>query len=527
MTTVMRGLDRLDALLARVTMYRFVIGVLLALVAVYVVFTATGVIEGLSTGANLAALVVLVVASDLSNRVLGRVVGVRPHAESALVTALLLFFLFVPLPTSSIADFAWLAATAALAHASKYVIAWRGRHLLNPAAAGAVLVVLAQWAVGRDGTINAVWQTAASEPMLPFVAVGALLVLWRTRRTAVGLTCVAVAGVLVVAALTLELGMSTGDAVRLAATSYPLVFLAGFMLTEPLTLPPRRPQQLAVATVVGVLLALPTAAVLIDWTVPTLGPLSLTPEVALVLGNLLAFGFARRTGIELEVARVRPLGGDTVEVAFSPRRPVAFRAGQYLELHLPHAGADGRGVRRVLSISSPPGAERLTVAVRVPQDGSTFKQALTGLAPGDRVHATGVHGDFVWDRRGRGSRRPLLLVAGGIGITPFMSQLRSRDPRDTVLVYGVSDGDAIAYRDELVAAGVRVVLVCPEPPADLPDSWQHVVAPALTPEVVADAAPDHRSRLAYLSGPPAMVTALRRGLRSRVAGVRTDAFVGY
>ena len=519
-----------DGFVGRVTMYRLLTIVLTATAVVYLLFTATGVIEGLSTTDNLLALVVVVVASYAANRLLGPLWGVRPHGESAVITGLLLFFLFVPLPTTATtANLAWLAGAAVLANLSKYVLAWRGRHVLNPAAAGALLVVLAQWAVGRDLTINPIWQTAASEPLLPFVAVGALLVLWRTGRLDVGLVFVVLAGAGVVLTLVLAFDTPVADALRTAAYSYPIVFLGGFMLSEPLTLPPRRWQQWLVAAVVAVLFVYPLASQPVLGVAPfTWGPVTATPELALLVGNLLAFVLARRTGVVLETTGVRALSADTVEVAFRPRRDVRFVPGQYLELHVPHAGADGRGVRRVFSISSPPSSDTLTVAVRVPETSSSFKKALVGLDEGERVRATGVHGDFVWPRdAGRDADRPLLLVAGGIGITPFLSQLRAGRARDVVLVYGVPDGDDVPYRDELVATGVRVVLVSPRRPADLPEHWTHVASPFVTGAVVDETVPDAASRRAYVSGSPAMVNALRTDLRRRCASLRTDAFTGY
>lgn len=525
-----------SALVGRVSMYRLVTLTLAAIAAVYLILTATGVIAGLSTVGNLVALVVLLVASVASNRLLGLLWRVRPHDESAVITALLLFFLFAPLPEAAagtgsgvgVVNLLWLAAAAVLGNASKYVLAWRGRHVLNPAAAGAVLVVIAQWAVQRDAPVNALWQTAATEALLPFVAVGALLVLWRTHRLGIGVVVVVVALPLVVAGL-VQSGSAPADAVRTALTSYPILFLAGFMASEPLTLPPRRVQQWVVAAVMGALLAFPTFAAVLQVQPPVWGPLTVTPELAIVVGNLVAFVFARRTGVVLQAAGTRQLSGDTWEVVFRPRRPVRFAPGQYLELHLPHAGADRRGVRRVFSISSPPQAEDVRVAIRVPEPSSSFKRALVSLRDGDRVHATGVHGDFVWPRgKGRSGARSLLLVAGGIGVTPFLSQLRAGEARDVVLVYGVPDADTVAYRDELIETGVRVVLVAPNPPSGgLPDGWTHVAAPVLSGETVVEAVPDAADRVAYVSGPPAMVSALRGALRRRCAGVRTDYFSGY
>ncbi|MGJ9412623.1 FAD-dependent oxidoreductase [Aeromicrobium sp. CF4.19] len=514
---------RVDAMLGRVTMYRLVTILLLALTAVMVAQTAAGVfVEPFTVPGQLATLAVLLVASVVSNAVLGRLVRVRTHTESAVITALLLFMLFWP--TAEMVDLAWLAGVAVLANASKYVIAWRGRHLLNPTAAGAFLAVVLQSLVGREAPINATWWIA-SEQMLPFVGVGALLVLWRTRRLDVGVLFIVVAAALVVWGL--AAGQPVGDALRTTATAYPILFLAGFMLSEPLTLPPRRWQQLTVAGVTGVVFALPVALPRLGVVLPDLGVLTITPELALLIGNLLAFALAPRTGIGLEVVGVRPIGGDVQEVTFAPRRRVAFRAGQYLELHVPHR-SDLRGTRRVFSISSPPSASDLTVALRVPEPGSSLKRELVGLGPGARIRATGVHGDFLWPR----GDSPLLLVAGGIGVTPFLSQLREHGSdggggRDVLLVYGVADGDDVPYRDELVASGVRVVLVSPEPPGSLPAEWEHVPATVLSSDVVVGAAPDAGQRTALVSGPPVMVDAVRTALRPHCRRVRTDHFTGY
>lgn len=522
----MTVLTRIDALLGRVTMYRLITIALAVTIAAYTVFTATGVIAGLSTTGNLVSLVVVIAASVVSNRLIALGLRVAPHDESAVITALLLYMIFVPLPTTADgitwANQAWFAVAGALAMASKYVIAWRGRHVLNPAAAGSVLVVLAQWAAGREQTINPLWQTAASQSLLPFVALGAVAILWRTRKLDVGAVFAVIATVLVVVALVGGSGSSVGEALRVALYSFPIVFIAGYMLSEPLTLPPRRRQQLTVAVVVAVLVALPTLAVLLQVTLPTVGPIAMSPELALLIGNVVAFALAPRTGIRLEVRGSRPLGGDVHEVTFAPRRPVRFEAGQYLELHVPHR-SDGRGPRRVFSISSPPGSDDLTVALRVPEPASSLKRQLMTLGGGARIAATGVHGDFVWP----GARSRPLLVAGGIGVTPFLSHLRAHDVGDAVLVYGVPDGDDVPYRDELVATGVDVVLVSPDRPADLPEGWRHVSAPLLSADVVTSAVPDAADRVAMVSGPPAMVDAVRRHLRPHVRSVRTDHFTGY
>lgn len=516
--------DLLDRQLGRVTMYRLLTIVLLVLAAVYVIFSATGVIDGLSTKDQLLTLVVLLVASYASSRILGAIWRVRPHGESAIITALLLFFLYVPLLETDAENLAWLAGAAFLGNASKYVLAWRGRHIFNPAAAGAFLVLVVQDIVGRDSPINAIWQTAATEKLFPFVLVGAFLILWRTRRLDIGLLFIVIAGVLIVVRL---LDASTDqsfiDVLKLAFYSYPIVFLAGFMLSEPLTLPPRRHQQLAVAALTAVVFAYPTWILMFTDSPPDLGVFNITPELSLLIGNLLAFAFARRHGVTFVLEQSRVLTPETRELTFRARRPLSFEPGQFAELTVPHSGADGRGSRRSFSISSPPNPEgRVSFAVRVPDNSSSFKKALMALQPGDTVRATGIGGDFLMPSD---PAQPVVLVAGGIGITPFLSQLRHESARDAVLVYGVSSPDEVPFVEEL--AGLRVVLVGPARPGDLPEGWTYVESPYLSPELIAEAVPDLADRRAYVSGPPAMVNAVRPGLAKRCMSVKTDYFTGY
>ncbi len=74
------------------------------------------------------------------------------------------------------------------------------------------------------------------------------------------------------------------------AFSSPFLFLGAFMLSEPLTLPPRRMQQYVVAVLVGVLAG---------WPIPV-GEVTLGQERALLVGNLVAFLFCLRAAVRLQ-----------------------------------------------------------------------------------------------------------------------------------------------------------------------------------------------------------------------------------
>ncbi|CAD5996009.1 FAD-dependent oxidoreductase [Agreia sp. COWG] len=499
---------RLDALLGRVQMYRLVSLALAVIAAIAVVESLAGVL-GFPVLDLLASLATVLVACVVANRVMALLFRVRPHTESSIITALLLFFLFFP--TSDGQELLTVALVSAIAVASKYVIAWRGRHIFNPAAIGAVIITLTQ--------LNASVWWVATPVLLPFVVIGAALVLYRTRQLPMGVAFIVVATILT-AVTQASFGRALPDALVYALGSTPILFLAGFMLTEPLTLPPRQWQRLALAAVVGVLFSVPFS----------IGPVFSSPELALVVGNLLAFLVGQRRGVSLEFASAEQLTPSTTEFTFSSHRPVSFRAGQYIELSVPHSGADRSGTRRVFSIASAPSnPHEVRVGVRMGESPSSFKRALGSLRPGQKIRANLVAGDFLLptDRA-----RKVLLVAGGIGITPFISQLEhdaaESEARDLVLFYAVREHTELAYFETLRRLGTRVVLLAPESPSQLPDGWAYAGSGRITADVIEKYVPDFAERVSFVSGPPRLVGAVRTTLRRMgVRRVKTDAFSGY
>ena len=242
---------------------------------------------------------------------------------------------------------------------------------------------------------------------------------------------------------------------------------------------------------------------------------AVSPALSLLIGNLLAFAFARRRGVTFVLEESRVLTPETRELTFRAKRPVSFEPGQFAELTVPHAGVDGRGSRRSFSISlaAEPRGQASRSPCGCPRTRRASRRRCSRSSPVTRCTRPGSAATSCCRRI---SRQPLLLVAGGIGITPFLSQLRHESARDAVLVYGVSSPDEVPFVEEL--AGVRVVLVGPARPSGLPDGWTYVEAPFLSPELIADAVPDLADRRAYVSGPPAMVNAVRAGPRQALQG---------
>ena len=496
----------LDRITGRVTMYRLVDLVLGALLVIAIIAGAIGQISYSPLAIVVTAAVAIAVTFG-SSWVFAKLFRTRAHLESSAITGLLLAFLFAP--TLKPSELMAVALAAVIASASKYVLAIRRRHIFNPAAIGAFIVSL-------TGLNFAAWW-AGTPALLPFVVIGAFLVLYRTNRLAMG-------GLFVVLAILLSTlqysmaGTAVGSALWIAVGSSPIIFLAGFMLSEPLTLPPRRWQQLALAVVVAVLLTTP-------FSFP---PLYNSPELALIVGNVLAFAVGQRRGIRLDYQGRSQLTPTSWEFTFRPQRPLSFTPGQYMELALPHAGADQRGHRRVFSIASAPGGD-VRFGLRIADRSSSFKKSLLALEPGEVVSGTSIAGDFVLPRD---EKRPLLLVAGGIGITPFMSQLEHLEStgakRDVVVVYSSSSPDEIAYAERLATGGHRVLLVSPTEPDDLPATWTWLGAGPLTGDLLLSAVTDAAGRDAFVSGAPALVTSMKQALRrAGVRRVKSDYFSGY
>ena len=503
MTAIKNLLDRLTG---RVPMYRLVVILLVIIAAYSLVLSALGQLtyEPLELLASLLISVAITVASSWA---VARLFRARFHLDSALITGLLLFFVLIP--TSEPSELLVLALAAVIASASKFVLAWRGRHIFNPAAIAALIVT----ATGL--TFSGWWVATAN--LLPVVAVASFLVLYRTRRLTMGIVFVVVAAAIQIVRFTTA-GTDFGQSAQIAFVSTAIVFLAGFMLSEPLTLPPRRWQQLGLAVLVAALFAIPF----------NIGPVYSSPQLALVVGNLVAFFFGQRRGIALDFVGKKQLTPSTWEFTFQPARPVRFTPGQYMELTVPHSGADFRGTRRIFSISSAPVADGpVTFAMTITDKPSSFKRALLALEPGARLRGTSVGGDFALPAD---ATTPVLLVAGGIGITPFSSQLAAATPaaRDVVVVYAVSRTSDLAYADVLEQSGVRVVLVSPEAPEGMPATWSWAGPGRISRELIASAVPDASSRRAFVSGPPALVNDVRVMLKSLGAKrVTSDYFSGY
>jgi len=157
------------------------------------------------------------------------------------------------------------------------------------------------------------------------------------------------------------------------------------------------------------------------------------------------------------------------------------------------------------SLSAAPGTDVLRITVK---DIGDHSRALSRLRPGTRVIAEGPYGAFTAGQSGRG----VLLLAGGVGITPLRAMFSTlRGP--VTLIYRASSEQDIVFRDELDAiAAARGATVY-----YLVGSRAEIGGDPLSPKMLRSLVPGLEQQEAYVCGPSGMISAAVRALRA--AGV--------
>jgi ferredoxin-NADP reductase len=506
-----------DDFLNRFTTYRLTLYSLAALLVAGFCLSIFGIVPGGPVAILSTVALLLAVCMGL-NAVLSRVLRITTNPESSIITALILAL--ISGPVSVISDplhGGILALAGAAAILSKYVLAARRQHIFNPAALGALVPGLV------FGTYATWWVGNAA--MLPFViACGLLLARRISRFRLLGVFF------LFFAAFNAALGFLQGAPVDLVLQSIPFVFgqtsllFFGFvMFTEPSSSPKRLLPQIMYAALV---------AFLYQPQLSLFGK-NLTPEEALLVGNLFSFAVSPSFKLRVVLKERREVAENTTALVFHRPPGLVFKPGQYMEWSIPVARGDSRGNRRYFSFASSPTEPDLLLAARTPRPASRYKQELLKMSSGAVITAGELGGDFVMPRD---PRIPLAFIAGGIGITPFRSMIKymvdTGEIRNVVLLYSSPREEEIAFRDVIAEAscriGLKVVYTLTDAETVSP-GWKGRRG-RITAEMIRADVPDFRSRHFMVSGSPGMVRAILRALRK--AGVsrrriRSDSFSGY
>jgi len=143
----------------------------------------------------------------------------------------------------------------------------------------------------------------------------------------------------------------------------------------------------------------------------------------------------------VEITSIETIAIDTVCVTLT--RPLDFKyvAGQYVVVHVKVSDEDT--LLRQYSFSSPPTEDHLQFIIRNQRGSKASNWFCKSATKGMHLQISDPLGAFAIDRK-----RPALLIAGGVGITPFLSILRENQ-FNTTLIYSERSADRLCYADEL------------------------------------------------------------------------------
>lgn len=210
------------------------------------------------------------------------------------------------------------------------------------------------------------------------------------------------------------------------------------------------------------------------------------------------------------------------------RLPFDFLPGQFLQVEIEPPGT--KPARRSYTIaSSPTQRAYVELTVKREEQGIVSRHLHDHVAVGELLRITGPFGAFTFTGTDADS---IVLIAGGVGITPMMSVLRYLTDTawagEIFFLYGARSTEEFVFRDELERLerhfpNLHVMAAMQRAPGTV---WLGPEGP-ITRQMLRDAVPDIARRRIHMCGPPAMMAAMRTELAALgvpEAQLHTEAF---
>ncbi len=204
----------------------------------------------------------------------------------------------------------------------------------------------------------------------------------------------------------------------------------------------------------------------------------------------------------------------------------AYLPGQYLTFRLDIPGQQ-KEVIRCYSLSDRPRAGHYRVTIKKlppPRDRPDSPGGLVSgffhdqVKEGDIVDVKAPGGHFVLETA---KKTPVVLIAGGVGLTPLLSMLNEivegGSQRETWFFFGITDASEHLMRDHLLAVArahdnVRLRVHYSKPEPDRPDGHDCIYGGRITLDALKKTLPSNNYTF-YICGPPPMMSDLTRGLK--------------
>lgn len=216
---------------------------------------------------------------------------------------------------------------------------------------------------------------------------------------------------------------------------------------------------------------------------------------------------------------------------FEKPRDFFYLAGQYADFTLiSPPQTDSEGNKRTFSLASAPFEPDLKITTRIRE--TAFKQVLKNLPEGSELQLEGPYGSLTLPKD---SSKPAVFLTGGIGATLVRSMIaqavHERSPHTMTFLYSNRDPEDAIFLNEFATYAQQYpnLTFVPTMTQTVDPKWSGERG-LITLEMLKKYVPDITIPIYYLSGPGAMIGAMRRMLLA--AGVdrnniRADQFAGY
>ncbi len=210
-----------------------------------------------------------------------------------------------------------------------------------------------------------------------------------------------------------------------------------------------------------------------------------------------------------------------------------FKAGQFADVTLTDPPeTDAEGNTRTFSIASPPFEDELVFTTRMRD--TAFKRSLKQVPLATEVQIGSAAGSFTLHKN---QAKPAVFLAGGIGITPFLSVVRQADhdhlPHKLYLFYSNRRPEDAPFLDTLQTlekTNPNFHLICTMTEmSKSKKEWKGEVA-VIDQEMLSRHLATLQGPIYYSAGPPAMVAGMKEMLVSAGTDeddIRTEDFAGY
>lgn len=231
--------------------------------------------------------------------------------------------------------------------------------------------------------------------------------------------------------------------------------------------------------------------------------------------------------------RAETVAEGTEEFFFERPEGFDFVPGQYVELaFIDPPETDNEGMSRCFSLCSIPSEQEIAITTRMRD--TAFKRMLKKMEDGEEMQMDGPFGSLTLHKN---KEKPAVFVAGGIGITPFLSMLGDAAERGVdrplTLFYSnrrPEDAPFLSRLFELADANPNFTFVPTMTQAERSEKEWKGERGYITAAMFRKYCSDTASPIWYVAGPAKMVLAMRHELIAAGAdedNIRTEDFSGY